>query len=468
MSEPFAKCEVCRSLLDEEDLFCANCGTESPIRRQDDGTADNSARTATHNFECSGCGASMSYDANAGSLQCPFCASVDMVPRDDAKVLSPNRVVPFQIDRDSAVAAMRRWLGRGFFRPSDLAQQANVVKMQPVYVPYWVFRANTHTNWTADTSQTPAGARGDWYPLAGEHRGGYDGLLIGASGALTPSETSRLCPFDLASGVAPDGVDLENVTVEQFSVPRKYARPLARGALQQNEAAVCADRYVPGRSRNVHANVLIESMSGEPVLLPVYVMAYRYNDRLYRFLVNGQNGRSTGEAPRSLWKMLLIPAMVLVVLAAILLATRAFGAAATAETTTAREGWLGQSAAVPQNGPSGASLRSATSHPTGIDRSPYGDFSVSATTTSPLKTDVGSPRSASVLASVPIERLTRPLKSSRSPNATETSSSRLSMRSFNRTINCSIPPACTSIRCPSSRARTSTPRRRSSGLTANQ
>ena len=30
--------------------------------------------------------------------------------------------------------------------------------MQAVYVPYWVFAAETHTFWTADTSQTPAGA----------------------------------------------------------------------------------------------------------------------------------------------------------------------------------------------------------------------------------------------------------------------------------------------------------------------
>ena len=35
-------------------------------------------------------------------------------------------------------------------------------------------------------------------------------------------------PFDLAQGVKPEEVDLDNITVEQFSVGRKYARPLAR------------------------------------------------------------------------------------------------------------------------------------------------------------------------------------------------------------------------------------------------
>jgi LSD1 subclass zinc finger protein len=314
------RCSVCRSLLDEEDLFCPNCGTEAPKQEQP-ARAGESGRVATYNFQCSGCGASMSYDASAGSLRCPFCASVELVPQKDAKILSPRRVVPFTVGRDNAVAAMRRWLGRGFFRPGNLAAQAAVVQMQPVYVPYWIFDARTHTHWTADTDQTPPAARAHWYPLAGEHRGSYAGLLIGASGALTPRETADLCPFDLAAGVPPEQVDLDNITVEQFSVPRKYARPLAQGGLEQLESEACTAAYVPGQARNVHANVLIDGMSSEPVLLPVWIMAYRYKDRVYRFLVNGQSGRATGSAPVSWLKVLMIPAIVL---AAVLLVVLLF------------------------------------------------------------------------------------------------------------------------------------------------
>jgi len=279
MSELLAKCEVCGSLLDEEDLFCANCGTEAPRQGTGPAPAAGASRVATHNFECSGCGASMSFDARAGSLRCPFCASVDMLPREDGKVLAPRRVVPFRLSREEAVAAMRSWLGRGFFRPGGLSERASVVQMQAVYVPYWVFEATTHTYWTADTSHTPPGARGDWYPLAGEHHGRYANLLIGASGALAPGETSRICPFDLAAGAAPEEVDLENVIVEQLSLPRKYARPLARGGLEQLEAQAVEQAYVPGRARNVHVNVRLESMSSEPVLLPVWIMAYRYGEK---------------------------------------------------------------------------------------------------------------------------------------------------------------------------------------------
>lgn len=311
MSDLLTKCPVCQALLDEEDLFCANCGTESPQR---EGQTAPSAREFTHKFECAGCGASMSYDASAGTLRCPFCGSDQLIEKETSREVAPQRVVPFRVAREAAVTAMRNWLGQGFWRPGDLQQRAMVVDMTAVYVPYWVFAADTHTYWSADTSQTPAGASGDWYPLTGEHHGHYEGVLIGASSALQPVETSALCPFDLAQGVDPAQVDLDNIIVEQFSVARKYARPLARQGLEELERNACQGRYVPGRARNVKVNVRIEGLTSEPVLLPVWIMAYRYGEELFRFLVNGQTGQATGRAPVSWRKIAAAIGLVLLVI----------------------------------------------------------------------------------------------------------------------------------------------------------
>ncbi len=332
MGDVPAKCAVCGSLLDEEELFCANCGTEAP-RQSPEGpapapaarTGAEASRVSKDNFECSGCGASMSYDASAKGLRCPFCGSVEMVAQPDAKVLTPSTVVSFQVGREEAEAKMRAWLGSGLWRPAGLSQEAAVVKMAAVYVPYWVFRANTHTYWTADSNQTPPGARADWYPLSGEHHGSYAGLLVGASGALAAAETWALCPFDLTPGVPPDRVDLDNVIVEQFSLPKKYARPLARQGLEQLETEACTAAYVPGSARNVHVNPRITDMSGEPVLLPVWIMAYRFRDKVYRFLVNGQSGQVTGQAPISYLKIAAAIAAVLLILALLGLLAVALG-----------------------------------------------------------------------------------------------------------------------------------------------
>jgi predicted RNA-binding Zn-ribbon protein involved in translation (DUF1610 family) len=327
MPDLLQKCTACGSLIDEEDLFCANCGAAAPSAPAT-ARAAGQAMLVTDNFKCRNCGAAMSYDASAQALRCPFCGSLDMAREPDHKVLSPRRVVPFKLECEQAVAAMRRWLGKGFWRPGGLAEQACVVKMTPVYVPYWVFQADTHTYWTADTNQTPPGARGDWYPLSGEHQGSYSGMLIGASGALTPGETQAICPFDFAPAVAPEEVDLKNAIVEEFSRPKKYARPLARECLEELETEACTSHYVPGTARNVHVNVQITGMAAEPVLLPVWIMAYRFRDRLFRFLVNGQTGRATGQAPLSMAKIFTAIAIaILVTLVFLLLLANAFGAA---------------------------------------------------------------------------------------------------------------------------------------------
>jgi predicted RNA-binding Zn-ribbon protein involved in translation (DUF1610 family) len=359
MPDILIKCSVCGAVLDEEDLFCPNCGTEAPTSapvsptnaddqnsptvpvgaaaqtpsplageggvrgsNTDDGSSTkDQAPPATHlttcNFTCRGCGASMSYDASAQTLRCPFCGSEALEKKPDAKEIAPDGVVPFTITQDQAVAGMRQWLGQGFWRPGDLAAQAAVVGMRQVYIPYWVFDAQTHTYWAADSSRTPPGARASWYPQAGDHEGQYSGLLVGASGALTAAETKALCPFDLASAVPPEKVDLQNVIFERFTVPRKYARPLARQGLEACEADAC-QQYVPGKSRNMKVNVRITDLASRPLLLPVWMMAYRYRDQVFRFIVNGQTGKSTGQAPVSYRKIGVAVAIAAIVIALIL------------------------------------------------------------------------------------------------------------------------------------------------------
>lgn len=310
MSELLEKCTVCGGLIDEEDLFCGNCGTEAPHHGQ---SGMPTSTLSTHSFTCSGCGAAMSYSAEAEALRCPFCGSTKLEKGEDHKVISPTKVLPFRISEDEAKKIMRDAIGKGFWRPPDLSQRAVIKNMVPVYVPYWVFSADVHTYWTADTSQTPYSARADWFPMAGENAGRYEGVLVGASGALTPNETSQICPFDMSQAVAPDEVDLENFTVEQFNVARKYARPMARSGLESLERAAVDREFVPPRSRNVQVNLRIQNMSSEPMLLPVWIMAYQYKDHLYRFVVNGQTGHSTGKGPVSYHRLLKILGIVLAV-----------------------------------------------------------------------------------------------------------------------------------------------------------
>ena len=106
---------------------------------------------------------------------------------------------------------------------------------------------------------------------------------------------------------------------------RKYARPLAQQGLENLEAQAC-QQYVAGNCRNMKVNVRVQNLTAEPVLLPVYIMAYQYRLKVYRFLVNGQTGRHSGTAPISYKKIAAVIGLVLLALLLMLLCMGVVGA----------------------------------------------------------------------------------------------------------------------------------------------
>jgi hypothetical protein len=49
------------------------------------------------------------------------------------------------------------------------------------------------------------------------------------------------------------------------------------------------------------------------ILLPVWMAAYKFQDRSFRFVVNGQTGKVQGERPWSKWKIALAVLAALIV-----------------------------------------------------------------------------------------------------------------------------------------------------------
>lgn len=302
-----SRCTVCRTYLDAEDLFCSNCGTENTQGVDSEGVGVSQVASMTQqasvmSFRCDQCGASMSYDASARTLRCPFCGSEKMTSRPDARTLKPAGIVPFRIEQSQAETVLREWLGRGFWKPGDASRSSVVSKVTQVYVPFWVFSATTETAWTADSSAVTAGARGNWRPMSGTRNGSYDGMLVGASGTLTPVEVQEIAPFHLSDAVPPDSLDLSDVIVEEFRVTRRDARINAATLVERYEA-VQSQQTVPGSVRNLNANVRIQDMRSLPMLLPIWIMVYQYRNQPYRVLVNGQTGEVYGAAPFSYAKL---------------------------------------------------------------------------------------------------------------------------------------------------------------------
>jgi hypothetical protein len=84
---------------------------------------------------------------------------------------------------------------------------------------------------------------------------------------------------------------------------------------------------LPGNThRGLEVKTDFSRINSDLCLLPVYVLSYRYRDKLYRFLVNGQTGKCAGTKPVS-WVRILTAvsvgvAVVVLIAVAVILLTR--------------------------------------------------------------------------------------------------------------------------------------------------
>lgn len=280
---------------------------------------------------CPNCGAQVGFDGENHASECPFCATPVVVDTGSHRQIKPRGVVPFQIEEATAHDAMTAWLGRRWFAPNGLKEYARKGrKMQGIYVPYWTFDADTksryrgqrgteyHTTSThiengKKVQRTVTKVR--WTPVSGRVARFFDDILVLASQALPVRFTQALEPWDLSAlepfqafylaGFKAEGysVDLEN----GFSIAREK---MDRQILRDVRFDIGGDRQQVGE-----IETSVKEVTFKHILLPVWLAAYKYRGKTYRFVVNGQTGRVEGERPYSAWKITVTVLLALVIAA---------------------------------------------------------------------------------------------------------------------------------------------------------
>ncbi len=311
-------CSRCATPLEPSDLRCATCAQPAPVLH------DVPAAATARILRCDSCGAAVAFSAEHQGTRCAFCGSVTHLEEPHDPIEAAELFLPFRTSPEVAASAVRSWLSTlGFFRPSDLARKATVDHVRPLFFAAWVFDAEALVSWAADSD---AGSRrSDWAPHAGQTRMRFDSVLVSASRGLTSAEAANLAGgFDLRSAAAaPEGP--ADAIVERFDVQRSAARGIIARAVEATAIDRVSRGEVPGRRvRNCHVGVVLHGLVSRRYALPVYVLAYRYGDRVYRAIVHGQSPTiAFGDAPLSWRKIAGLVGIALAVVAIIVLvATR--------------------------------------------------------------------------------------------------------------------------------------------------
>ncbi|MFH1810090.1 MAG: zinc ribbon domain-containing protein [Pseudomonadota bacterium] len=308
-------CDRCHCDLEHGDLRCPVCAL--PVPAQPESTESGALRS----LRCDDCGAPMHFDVQRQGARCPFCGGVAKLEQGQDPVERAEQVVPFSVDRSRARVALRRWLGkRRWLAPGDLASRSALEKTEAVHWAAWVLDADSTVSWTAESD---AGARkSTWAPHAGQCELSLDGLLVSASRGLRDDEVQGLGDYDLrVTSASQNGTSVQ----EDYGVPRSAARAQILRAVHDRAEAHVQAQEVPGRrSRRIRIELLLRSLTTRRILLPAWVLAYRYRGKVFRAVLHGQDSeRVIGTVPLSPWRVLAL-VLGLVALLAALVAVKFF------------------------------------------------------------------------------------------------------------------------------------------------
>jgi hypothetical protein len=233
--------------------------------------------------------------------------------------IKPRGLLPFAMDEAAARVALTDWLGSLWFAPSGLMDYARKGrKMNGIYVPYWTFDADTKSRYSGQRGthyyetrtvmrdgkrQQVRVRKTRWRAASGRVGRFFDDVLVLASQSLPKKYTDGLEPWDLSAlepykpdylaGFRAEGYQVE--LVDGFTEARDF---MDRMILRDVKYDIGGDEQ---RVSNV--DTAVDDVTFKHILLPVWLAAYKYRGRAFRFVVNGRTGRVQGERPYSAWKI---------------------------------------------------------------------------------------------------------------------------------------------------------------------
>jgi len=195
-------------------------------------------------------------------------------------------------------------------------------------MPFWTYDTATTTRYTGmrgdhyyvtesytdsqGKSQTRSVQKTRWSGASGTVNNNFDDVLVCASHSLPEKLTRDLEPWDLPELQGYDDRYLSGFVTESYQVDLKAGFDSAKQVMAPKiRSTICSD--IGGDVQQVTTQSSdYNNITFKHILLPLWISAYKYNDKVYRFMINARTGEVQGERP---WSVIKITLLVLGVIA---------------------------------------------------------------------------------------------------------------------------------------------------------
>lgn len=296
-------------------LYCLGCRREEIAENyepqyasyfcQDDVNQyqDNDARQ----YICRQCHSTIITDNHSAISTCPFCGGQTSLGERLTGESAPTHVIPFQVSKQQATRAFRKWCRKLPFSPQDFPKKHPVKQVTGIYIPCMCYdiRVQGETIVNAlrrEKSSSPEEEREEisFYNLYRKNDLLFHYLPVSNSKNIDDKLLEQLCPFNFRQMERFSPRHLEAHFAEKYALASDKVFLSAK-----KKAEKYAEEYILHTVRDYEEPEIAEKdyhigkNSSKYVLLPVWLVMYDYGNKEYIFAMNGQTGKIACEPPKS-------------------------------------------------------------------------------------------------------------------------------------------------------------------------
>lgn len=340
------KCPSCGSSLhfdsDLQKLKCDYCGSVFDVSQfenklNEDGPAaaieDSREEMMMRSYTCPSCGAEIICDETTVATSCPYCDNAAIIAGELKGTKRPDYVIPFQMKKEEAVESLKSFYRGKPLLPKSFKEENHIEDIKGMYVPFWLYDGKADFDMMYKTTRVRTHTRGDDMITETSHfdvfRSGtveFHKIPADASinmpddfmDAIEPFDYSQLTKFN--TGYLPGYIANKYDVSSTENLNRIYNR-------MENSAKDVASSSVIGYAScfPVKEDVTADSTNVKYTFFPVWMLATRYREKVYLFVMNAQTGKMVSDdLPIDIPKALLIFFVLFFVLLVIITIVFAF------------------------------------------------------------------------------------------------------------------------------------------------
>ncbi len=309
------KCSACganlRFDISSQDLICDYCGeTKSVISGEVVEKRQLSAldkQLATWNEEssvikCQNCGAQSVVSGSTIASTCAFCGSYNLVKTEELPGLKPNGIIPFKFTEKQTEESFKKWIKTKRFRPNKL-KTTKISTFVGIYTPCWVYDSSVSTSYSGEFYNERTDSEGhterDYFNVSGTRDDSFKDVAVNVGDKIDEAYFNTLKPFDFKAVVPYSSAYLLSFSASHYRITADVAFNKAQKYMEDRiRDFITVEQHADGCS-SLNTTCSYNNDMYSYLLLPIWIMSYKFNDKIYNIMSNGQTGEVTGKTPRS-------------------------------------------------------------------------------------------------------------------------------------------------------------------------